>query len=238
MTDNNAPAAAPMTDDALAALVTAARAATPGPWRWNLHFGSKVLELIGHRSVYVMGFRRWGMHSAAPTFRSADTADGFHGIMKRADEYMVVDPARRHHADWHRLLVHPDAAYISAANPAAVLALAARCEAAEAEVDELRAERSQWRETAERDTLAAESREADWRRGYSAASALAAEERARWLAADARAERLAAALASIAGDGCRGWRTCAYHGFAPGDQCPSCRARAVLAAEPDAEVGR
>lgn len=47
---------------------------TPGPWGWfgNAKGNHVYLATIGQGRTYVMGFERWGMRSAQPTFRDGD----------------------------------------------------------------------------------------------------------------------------------------------------------------------
>jgi len=114
---------------ALAAIRAAeerADAATPGPWYWWMHFGSKIVQLVGAHTRYVMGFERWGMQGAAPTLR---TEAGDNGYMARCDRWAEVEPGREHHAEWHRRLVHPDTTFIAHARTD-VPALAAVAQAA------------------------------------------------------------------------------------------------------------
>lgn len=104
-----------MTDD-LTRLKALARAATPGPWRWR---NTQEVYLLGERSRVVMAFRRMGMNGAQPEFRGADG---------------LLFPAGR-----ENLHAIPDATYIAAAHPQAVLDLIERLRKAEAEHDEARA---------------------------------------------------------------------------------------------------
>lgn len=107
-----------------------AKAATPGPWRWEISLSARSVELCGGSpksgfGAYdhsVMSFKRWGMGSAAPVFWSWD---GHLGHPQRADEVAVPVEGREHHATWFRQIDHPNAGYIAAANPATVLELIA-----------------------------------------------------------------------------------------------------------------
>lgn len=87
---------------------------TPGPWRWEVNPKSRLVQLLSRNEKAVWGntvldFVRWGFSGAAPRFRNEKN------LMQRADELMMVAPGREHHADWHRLLSHPDARLIEAA---------------------------------------------------------------------------------------------------------------------------
>jgi len=91
---------------------------TPGPWRWELNPGGKRLSLLGGVPQYdltVMDFERWGMNGA--TMRLRDTAHDGWNIMYRVherDDWHGPQKGREHHADWHQLVMHPDAALIEA----------------------------------------------------------------------------------------------------------------------------
>ncbi|HEY1066994.1 MAG TPA: hypothetical protein VGE52_12815 [Pirellulales bacterium] len=88
---------------------------TASPWRWEVNLASKRIQLCGGRPRFdltLMDFVRWGMGSAAPRFR--EDVDHMN-LLHRFDRWAVVDPARPHHADWHRLLDHPDARLIEKA---------------------------------------------------------------------------------------------------------------------------
>lgn len=57
---------------------------------------------------HVMKFARYGMQGAQPVFR-------VDGRMTKASEIAEPEPGREHHADWHRVINHPDARLIAAA---------------------------------------------------------------------------------------------------------------------------
>ena len=124
MTDHQPPPAV----EAIGRLEELARAATPGPWRWEVSLSSKRVELCGGPpnsgfGAYdhsVMSFARWGLNGAAPVFWSWE---GHFGTPKRADEVAVPVEGREHHASWFRQPDDPNAAYIAAANPQAILSL-------------------------------------------------------------------------------------------------------------------
>ena len=105
-------------------LAPLAAAATAAPWRWELNLKRKNVELCGGIPQYdatVMGFARWGMGGASPTFNICG--------MVRADEFGAEVEGRRHHASWFQDVKHPDAALIVAARnlltPENLLALCA-----------------------------------------------------------------------------------------------------------------
>ena len=82
---------------------------TPGPWHWVVNPKSHDVELShGQYGRTVMRFIRWGMDSAQPVFN-------VDGVLKRAVDLSVPQVGREHHADWWRVLNHPDARLIAAA---------------------------------------------------------------------------------------------------------------------------
>lgn len=124
-----------------------AEEATPGEWMWRGNVDNQEIRLTT-RSKTVMDFVRWGMRCAAPRFQ-------VDGLMDRADEMVTFEVAR--HATSRKDpkvyrgdivdIRHPDAQFIAAANPSAVLELLA-------EVDRLRAEAIRYRD--ERDVAEGE----------------------------------------------------------------------------------
>jgi hypothetical protein len=99
-----------------------AAAATPGPWAWvgNTDVHDIYLGTIQRGRRVVMGFRRWGMQRAQPTFSSAP--EGL-ALLVRASEIPVfeVAPAATERTDPKvyradlRGLRNPDAVFIAAA---------------------------------------------------------------------------------------------------------------------------
>lgn len=87
------------------------RAATAGPWNWNLSLKSKQCHLEGSPrkgNETVMAFARWGMGGAQPLFCKG-------GILEDVARFAKVVPGREHHASWFQDIDHPDAALIAAA---------------------------------------------------------------------------------------------------------------------------
>lgn len=87
------------------------KAATPGPWKWNVNLKSRTIELDGPASKMretVMAFTRWGMSSACPQFNE-------NGLLVRADEVTEPIPGQEHHESWHRRLTHRDAVMMEVA---------------------------------------------------------------------------------------------------------------------------
>lgn len=111
-----------MTNEQIEGLKKLAEAASPGAWRWEMNESSKSVALVGGRPAFdktVMDFTRWGLNGAAPRFNDA-VASGEYNIMERAEKYAAQVPGREHHANWFKTVTHPDAAFIAAANPAAI----------------------------------------------------------------------------------------------------------------------
>lgn len=78
-------------------------------WKWEINLATKhvfLYENDGLRSI-IMGFKRFGTHSAAPTFN-------VDGILKRCDAIATPEKGREHH-EWHAILSHPDAVLIESA---------------------------------------------------------------------------------------------------------------------------
>lgn len=93
--------------------------ATPGPWKWDLRKTCRDAKIVTDHSgqYYVMGFTRWGMQGAVPTFQVYDryegpvTERGSHG-MKRADALARSYPGKEHHVGFDDYPDHPDARFI------------------------------------------------------------------------------------------------------------------------------
>jgi hypothetical protein len=82
---------------------------TPGPWRFEINEKSKTVNLCGGKPRYdltVIDFKRWGMTNAQPRFRNADC------LMQPVSDFAVESPGREHHADWFKVVNHPDARLI------------------------------------------------------------------------------------------------------------------------------
>lgn len=145
-----------MTDDERKALREKALAATPGPWEWYGNTKSYDVYLATTHSGrrFVMDFVRWGMGAAAqPRFqvtidgdasgggvmRSLKAlADGDENAKTKALDLPQLGP--KFEVDYRRQFVgigHPDAAFIAAANPAAVIALLDDNDQLRAEVERL-----------------------------------------------------------------------------------------------------
>jgi len=95
-------------------------AATPGPWVWDVHSHNKIVYLRTDHSgyFYVMGFQRWGMGSAAPTFQVYEKYQGPVGErgskgMFRADKLTKSLPGKEHNVGYDDYLDHPDAEFIA-----------------------------------------------------------------------------------------------------------------------------
>lgn len=82
---------------------------TPGPWRWVVNPKHHSVELSrGSYGDIVMSFERWGMGGATPMFN-------VNGVLERAVDISEPEDGRMHHADWWRVINHPDANLIAAA---------------------------------------------------------------------------------------------------------------------------
>ena len=89
--------------------------ATPGPWAWEVNLEGKTVKLQGGRprlDLTVMGFTRFGMSGAAPTFLIEGQGPGLQA-WERADHYATPFPGREHHAHWFQRIAHPDAHQIA-----------------------------------------------------------------------------------------------------------------------------
>ena len=120
-------------------LEQAAKAATPGPWRWEFNAKHKRLHLVGGRPQYdlsIMDFDRWGMSGAVATLRdtSEDGMNIMHRLCDRPD-WIAPFPGRAHHASWCSDVTHPDMRLIATANPSTILSLIDRVKKAEAQQD-------------------------------------------------------------------------------------------------------
>lgn len=130
------------------------RKATPGPWMWDLRECNHQCLLTTTHSgkYYVMGFQRWGMQDALPSFQVYDRYEGpmkergSHGMV-RADDLSKSYPGQEHHHGFDNFIDHPDARYIAESRElfhlmtAAITDLLARAEAAEARAEKAEGER-------------------------------------------------------------------------------------------------
>ncbi len=103
-----------MADERMKEIRERVEAATPGPWQWEVNIEGKTVKLQGGRQRHdltVIGFRRWGLNGAAPTFLRPNLRPGLQ-TCDRAETYATPAPGRAHHADWFQSIAHPDAALI------------------------------------------------------------------------------------------------------------------------------
>lgn len=126
--------------------------ATPGPWMWDLSERTHQCTLTTTHSgkCYVMGFERWGMLDAIPSFQVYDRYDGkmsergSHGRV-RADKLSKSYPGMEHHIGFDNFIDNPDAIYIAQSREifhemlCAITELIGRAEKAECERDALKA---------------------------------------------------------------------------------------------------
>lgn len=123
--------------------------ATPGPWMWDLRECNHQCLLTTTHSgkYYVMGFQRWGLQDALPSFQVYDRYEGqmkdrgSHGMV-RADKLSKSYPGQEHHHGFDNFIDHPDARYIAESRElfhqmaTAITELLERSETAEAELEQ------------------------------------------------------------------------------------------------------
>ena len=137
--------------------------ATPGPWMWDLRECNHQCLLTTTHSgkYYVMGFQRWGLQDALPSFQVYDRYEGqmkdrgSHGMV-RADKLSKSYPGQEHHHGFDNFIDHPDARYIAESRElfhqmaTAITELLARAEAAEAAQETLQRAMAEYKERAEK----------------------------------------------------------------------------------------
>lgn len=125
--------------------------ATPGPWMWDLRECNHQCLLTTTHSgkYYVMGFQRWGLQDALPSFQVYDRYEGqmkdrgSHGMV-RADKLSKSYPGQEHHYGFDNFIDHPDARYIAESRElfhqmaTAITELLSRAEAAETRCETLK----------------------------------------------------------------------------------------------------
>lgn len=130
--------------------------ATPGPWVWDLRECNHQCLLTTDHSgkYYVMGFQRWGLQDALPSFQVYDRYEGpmrergSHGMV-RADKMSKSYPGKEHHHGFDNFIDHPDARYIAESRELFHLMittiddLISRAEKAEARADKVERERDE-----------------------------------------------------------------------------------------------
>lgn len=89
---------------------------TPGPWRWEVSEKTKQVQLCGGERLYddiVLDAKRWGMQGGQIRLSSRHNTNlnNMYGV----SEYAICAPGREHHADWFKVIDHPDALLIQAA---------------------------------------------------------------------------------------------------------------------------
>lgn len=134
--------------------------ATPGPWMWDLcECNHQCLLTTTHSGkYYVMGFQRWGLQDALPSFQVYDRYEGqmkdrgSHGMV-RADKLSKSYPGKEHHYGFDNFIDHPDARYIAESRElfhqmaTAITELLSRAEAAEARCETLEKMVKEYQET-------------------------------------------------------------------------------------------
>jgi len=136
-----------MTGEELEAIEAREKAATPGPWVWEIRAATRQAYLWTTHSgrYYVMGFQRWGMNSAAPTFQVYEKCQGpvdERGSkgMFRADSLTKSLPGKEYNVGYDDYLDHPDAEFIAHARQD-IPALIAENKRLSAEVESVKRER-------------------------------------------------------------------------------------------------
>lgn len=115
---------------------------TPGPWGWfgNARTNDLYLATVNQGRRYVMGFQRWGMRQAQPTFRRGSRivpASQLLTFVVGDRDVVGVEAAKAHESVYRldiREIDNPDARLICAA-PDMLAALIAVREFVETEVD-------------------------------------------------------------------------------------------------------
>lgn len=134
--------------------------ATPGPWMWDLcECNHQCLLTTTHSGkYYVMGFQRWGLQDALPSFQVYDRYEGqmkdrgSHGMV-RADKLSKSYPGQEHHYGFDNFIDHPDARYIAESRElfhqmaTAITELLSRAEAAETRCETLEKMVKEYQET-------------------------------------------------------------------------------------------
>lgn len=109
----------PMTQAELDAIDAAEKAATPGPWMWDMRSKGRIAQITTAHSgrYYVMGFERWGLQDACPSFQVYDryegpvTERGSQGMV-RADKLARPKPNMEHRFGYDDDIDHPDARFM------------------------------------------------------------------------------------------------------------------------------
>lgn len=150
--------------------------ATPGPWMWDLRECNHQCLLTTTHSgkYYVMGFQRWGLQDALPSFQVYDRYEGqmkdrgSHGMV-RADKLSKSYPGKEHHYGFDNFINHPDARYIAESRElfhqmaTAITELLARAETSEERCKELEERCKRLNEARERANEAAHKWETMYR---------------------------------------------------------------------------
>ncbi len=109
----------PLTKEQVEELDRLDKAATKGPWVWNLNLKSKDVSLEGQTGMRetVIDAQRWGMGGAKLRFLRD-------GLMVGCDQLAKAHEGREHHKHWCADIDHPDAQIITALRNAAPSLLA------------------------------------------------------------------------------------------------------------------
>jgi len=109
-----------VTKEKMDAIKSRLKAATPGPWEWDVNSACKIARLLTTHSgrYYVMQFARWGTQNAIPMFQVYDRYEGdvrergSHGMV-RADKLLKPHLGLEHHRGFDEDIAHPDAVLIA-----------------------------------------------------------------------------------------------------------------------------
>jgi hypothetical protein len=145
--------------------------ATPGPWGWYGNVDTRTVALVARTSglPFVMGFERWGMQDARPSFCYRNEAGARAWVMAPVDGGNVVYEVDRNATDRKASTVYRGD-IVGIRNPDAEFIAHARQDVTDllAEVERLRAERSEHaaeigRLTAEVERQKSKANALDWR---------------------------------------------------------------------------
>jgi len=111
-----------------------AKAASPGPWQWELNEESRRVKLVGGSPKFdctVMDFVRYGFNGAMPRF--VTEVRPRMNLLEKCTEFAKTVKGREHHANWFKTIDNQDANFIADTDPGTVLKL----------IDDVRASRWQ-----------------------------------------------------------------------------------------------
>ena len=119
-----------MTESELQAIEQRWAMATPGPWFWDVNKACREILLESAANRVVMGFKRYGMGGAQPTFL---------GALEIEPAETLAVPRKAHHPNFDMDIIHPDAQAIASA-PADIAALLAEVERLNERIEKMKSE--------------------------------------------------------------------------------------------------